>query len=1251
MEYKLTSSQANFFTKNATIDGSLWSQGVMELFPKVYSYKELNDAYNRLVEANDSLRVVIKEDDEGPVAVVEDFSYTEFSFFTAESDDDLMQKAQAFLNAPIDIHGRLVDCAVFQTPTNSGIMIRAHHIVVDGYSAFVMSEHVNKYIKEPDCISPENQSYKDYIEKETKHRLSKRFNSDKTFWKEAFRTLPDCTLFTVGKNPLDYSSEELNASISPDLFNKIKAICENNDISPASFFNAVYSIYINKRFDSSCFTLGVPVLNRTTQAELNTIGLYMHLVPLVVSIENCSFIDTAKKIEDSQLNLFRHQKFTQGDIKEMLDECGLASSQLFDVVCDYQEFSRNSDYEMRIPYSNSLSVPLEIHLQSFDKKQYNLKIRYRTAYFSQGDIQQILDSILTIAEFAANNPYEHTQAIPIYSQKLLKVALDFSKGDTFTLPINATIYSLFEENAKKTPNKVCIKADGKEITFGEFINIAEQLDCEIRKYTKGEKRVIGVICDRSVEMYAAIYGIIRGGNAYMPIAPDYPQDRIEYMLKNSNAPVAIAQSQYCSLAGESYIDITAFIENLPSNHILPYACEENDTAYVIYTSGSTGKPKGAKISHKSAINRILWMHDKYPLAEDGVILQKTPYTFDVSVWEIFWWGMLGGCLAVSKPNEHFLPAKILEETQKNKVTHLHFVPSVFDLFLTHLETHKEECEKFKTVERVFLSGEALSAALINRFYTLFDYDKVKLHNLYGPTECAVDVTYYDCAPNALDPVPIGKPIYNTAMYVVDKNTKLVPVGVKGELCIGGVNVGQGYLNNPELTAEKFIDNPFGDGKLYKTGDLAYWREDGEIIFCGRIDSQIKLNGQRIETGEIESVISSVDGVEAAAVLVGKANGVDTLVAYCCCPGTLKEDIKKTCIEKLPLYMVPQAFVFIDEMPLNTSGKLDRKKLMALNITVDDVKLEPPQNKTEEIICNLFCEILGIEKISRNSDFFNLGGTSLSMISALSKDVLNGISAPEFIENSTPEKLANILGAKESKHFKYLKALHKQPSSQKAFILFPYAGGGAESYAAFAKAFEKRTQEYSLYFVDFLRTSQECREAAAEIAELAKNNDVYFYSHCAGSAVALQILQYIEKNNMCKIEHYIAGGSLPLKKPLKNNIWNYVPDVILKKILSSAGADLKELEKEHISALLHNFRNDTDFMTNYYYTERNNTILCPVSLVISKTDIFTKHYKFAKELWSAYAANISNICFIDTSSHYFQSANSNELVDIIQNILK
>ena len=639
---------------------------------------------------------------------------------------------------------------------------------------------------------------------------------------------------------------------------------------------------------------------------------------------------------------------------------------------------------------------------SKEENCYTIKVSYAKEMYTEEEISSFLNGYISILQLSLDAEKKIKDITVLGDVEKEKLLNDFNNTDhEYDVPDSSTLYSLFEAQAEKNKEKVCLKADNKEITFGDFKAYAERIDSKIRSITKEEKSVIAVICERSFEMYGAVYGIIRGGNAYLPIDPNYPQERIDYILSNSNAKAVVTQDKFCHLAGNTpCINATEILNNKEIVEKTEVLATENDTAYVIYTSGSTGNPKGAKISHKSAVNRILWMDDFYPLDENDVILQKTPYTFDVSVWELFWWGIKGRTLCASKPDEHFLPAKILEETNNHKVTHLHFVPSVFDIFLTYLENNPDEQYKFNSVKYVFLSGEALTANSIKRFYNIYNYNKVSLHNLYGPTECAVDVSYYDCKPTDEDPVPIGKPIYNTQLYVVDKHLNPTPIGVTGELCIGGVNVGQGYLNNEELTKEKFINNPFGEGKIYKTGDLAYWREDGQIIYCGRNDFQVKINGQRIELGEIENALSSVDGVVQCAVIVKEQYICAFYTGECFDSKALRSILSS----RLPRYMLPHSLMHIDEMPMTVSGKLDRKALpeIDLNNISTDIEYVAPETAEEIVLTRVLADVLTVEDVSMLDNFFNIGGDSITAIYVVSEleDLGYEINVADIMQSET-----------------------------------------------------------------------------------------------------------------------------------------------------------------------------------------------------------------------------------------------------------
>ena len=1144
------------------------------------------------------------------------------------------------------------------------ILFHSHHIIIDGWCLPVLINDLQKYYGE--LIGGKTvEELTDEILKEVSSQTSyaeyanwiKKQDTDevKAYWKNL---LEDCEFSHIfGKEKKDNAKNEdiitFRTQLTNELSQQIEQFAKQNKVSSNSVFECAFSIALQKYsgsedivFDKVISGRGIPLKNIE-----NTVGPFINTVPVrIKNEENSTLADLLKEIQKQTINANTQGILSLGDVYKTsnIDAKSVDSLFVFEnyYTGDGSEIANGPLSPELVFFREQTEFNLTVTIMK-DNDGYAIRTSYAREMYTEREIQSFLNGYISILKYSLDATKLIKDISALTDEERETILNDFNNtAYTYDIEENTTLYSLFERASEENKDKVCIKVNEKEITYKEFKAYAERLDSKARSITKEEKSVIAVICERSFEMYGAVYGIIRGGNAYLPIDPNYPQDRIDYILENSNAKAVIAQEKFCHLVTSvPCINATEVLNSKEQPEKTECLANENDTAYVIYTSGSTGNPKGARISHKSAINRILWMHDFYPLEENDVILQKTPYTFDVSVWELFWWGITGRTLCASKPDEHFLPAKILEETEKHSVTHLHFVPSVFDLFLTYLENNPQEQGKFNTVKYVFLSGEALTANHINRFYNIYDYNKVSLHNLYGPTECAVDVSYYDCVPTDIDPVPIGKPIYNTQLHIVDKHLNPTPIGVVGELCIAGVNVGQGYLNNETLTNEKFIPNPFGTGKLYKTGDLAYWREDGNICYVGRMDGQIKLNGQRIELGEIEKVISEFASVESVAVMIKQNNGQDVLVAFCCGDESNTNEIIEYCESKLPQYMVPSKFAFIDKMPLNQSGKLDRKALKNIDVTFDSVAVkEEPVTDTEKMICELFQKTLNIDFVGRNENFFNLGGTSLDMISILSENAFKDISAAEFIANSTPEKLAEFFENREIEDFSTLYALRKVKKSTKALILIPYAGGDASAFARITKDFGTLAPDISLYYVDYLRSYDECRLAAEEIAKLSSSKDISIYSHCAGAAVALQLINILEKQGIV-ISNYIAGGFIPSEKPKKRNGWNYIPKVLIQKRLVGAGAPIDKLSVESKYSMIENFRKDTDFMAEYFYKSAQ-PINAKTSVIISKTDIFTQNYKDAEKLWRTLAKNFNKVHYIDTDSHYFQSDNSKEVARII-----
>src|SRR4028118_217948 len=507
-------------------------------------------------------------------------------------------------------------------------------------------------------------------------------------------------------------------------------------------------------------------------------------------------------------------------------------------------------------------------------------------------------------------------------------------------PESTCLHELFEEQARRSPEAIALEYGEDRLTYAELRQRSGVLARRLRYLGVGGDSLVGLCSERSIEMVVGLLGILRAGGAYVPLDPSYPKERLAYMLQSSGVSVLLIQSWLevglAALPDKVFrLDDPALFEELPEAD-LGSASSSMSLAYVIYTSGSTGRPKGAGVSHRSIVNRLCWMQSAYHLMAEDRVLQKTPFSFDVSVWELFWPLMTGARLVMAPPRAHQDPAQLSSLIRHHGITTLHFVPSMLQVFLEQ----KRWAETCQSVRQVFASGEALPFELKERF--LAGLPSTALHNLYGPTEAAVDVTYHVCEPGGQRRiVPIGRPIANTSILLLDAEGQPVPIGVPGELHIGGVNLARGYLGRPDLTADRFIPNAFSEpgGRVYRTGDLARFRPDGEVEFLGRLDDQVKIHGVRIELGEIEAALGQHPAVRESVVMA-RRDGSDTrLVAYLVTGGEDKTtgaavpDVEAAALrsflrERLPEAMIPSAFVILPSLPLNPSGKVDRKALPA-----------------------------------------------------------------------------------------------------------------------------------------------------------------------------------------------------------------------------------------------------------------------------------------------------------------------------------
>ena len=590
-------------------------------------------------------------------------------------------------------------------------------------------------------------------------------------------------------------------------------------------------------------------------------------------------------------------------------------------------------------------------------------------------------------------------------------------------PFETPLIRFIEEQVEKTPDLPALIFGNETLSYRQLNTKANQLANYLVSLGVSPDTMVGICIERSIEMVVGILGIVKAGGAYVPFDPEYPFERLSYMVNDSNISILLTQNHLTNKILKKDIKVLCLdtdwdkIENSsPDNPDV--SLKADNLIYMIYTSGSTGNPKGVPNIHRALVNRIFWMQDEYQLTSRDRVLQKTPFSFDVSVWEFFWPLMTGACLVVAKPGGHKDPEYLVDTIIKYNITTLHFVPSMLSLFLT-----AERISKITSIRQVFCSGEALPFELTKRFFSKLD---TKLHNLYGPTEAAVDVTYWECLKDSKkNIVPIGFPIANIQIHMLDKELKPVPDGEIGELHIGGVGLARGYWNRPELTAEKFIRDPFGQSdtdRLYKTGDLARYLPDGSIEYLGRVDFQVKIRGFRIELGEIEAVLMKHETVlEATVIDTDETLGEKKLLAYLVLDKRRQlsvNDLREFLLKELPEFMVPAAFIFLDQMPLSPNGKVDRKALPKGKLKrpdLDQMYIAPKSN-LEKKLCRIWSELLNLDRVGINDNFFDLGGNSLlGMMTVVLLEEQEKITLPivKLFQYSTVKTLAAFLESNQT----------------------------------------------------------------------------------------------------------------------------------------------------------------------------------------------------------------------------------------------
>lgn len=963
----------------SVICGSMLVKGKKDL-------SEIKTAVNEIYRLNDALRIRIVETDDEISQTVCDYSEQEIPVLCFENKAKLDSYAEKYAKIPLDFYGNLCEINIVTLPTQYGLLIKLHHIIGDAWTLSLLGTQFNKLINGE---MVEAFSYADYVESENTYIQSKRYEKDRAFFTEQLKKCDEVTYIN------EKQSDSLKASrktfvIDKSIANNIKTYAAKNNTSAFMLFTTALSTYINRtKMNTEKFYIGTAVLNRNGVKEQNTAGMFVNTAPMLIELDNNkSFAENLSSVEDTAFSIFRHQKFNYGDVLSTIRNEFNFTEKLYDVMISYQNATvTGADIETVWYHSGMQSENLQIHIDDRDNDGiYRIHYDYLIEKFSEHKIDKLHEHICNLLFDAMSDSSKKLYELNILSaDEKQKILYDFNDTAVDYL-MDKCIYQLFEEQVKLNSDKTAVIFKNTELTYSELGHLVQDYANKLVSCGVKANDIVAVHLERSYKLIVFQLAVLKIGAVFLPVDKRYPVDRIEYMCGDCDVKILISDELSKEKVDANILNINDFENIIADNKAKTVV--NHDVCYIIYTSGSTGNPKGCMLKGTGLVNFCKNNNTLETLSklDDCVFASVNSVSFDYFIAESLLPLTNGFSTAVLDDNESTIQEQFLDVVAKNNINVVMTTP-------TRLKIYFDECnyEVLKQLECICTSGEPLTPELLEMMYD--KSPNAQIYNPIGPSECSVwDIGGKLDRENGID-IHIGKPIANAQIYIVDKYMKPTPIGVTGELCIAGDGVGAGYLNRPELTAEKFIDNPFGEGKLYKTGDLAYWRDDGNIVYVGRNDFQVKIRGLRIELGEIENAISGIDGISQAVVVVRKnAEGRQLICAFYTGKEVEAKEIRNYIGKKLPKYMLPHICTHLDEMPLTSSGKVNRKALPEIDLEniENNTEYVVPETEMQKELCRLIENVLGASPVGIEDDFFDLGGDSLKAIEFVSKAHNEGI---------------------------------------------------------------------------------------------------------------------------------------------------------------------------------------------------------------------------------------------------------------------
>ena len=993
---------------------------------KIHAYLEIavvNRVWQKIIEKHPILRTTYTSHEGKPVQQVNQQENFQVEVIDASDwrEEQLVEKIYAIADHPFNLEkDSVLRVNLFtRSAAEHILLLTMHHIAGDMWSYdLLLSEFQALYPEEVEQVSQqqteaapdslnENKTYANFLQWQAAMLSGTRGEKLWQYWQQQLAgELPILHLLPDKPRPpvKTYQGASYIAKLDEQLTEKLRYLALASNTSLYQIMLTAFYVQLYRYTNQTDILIGSPMRGRTAKEFKEIVGYFSNLTVLRVSIqENATFTELLAQVGKIVRQAQKHQDYPFSWLADKLQPqrdtsrsplCQVSFAWQAQTWCEAKNNSlhlQKSVMQMEPYLLGQRGAHLDLSLMVREAQGVLEPCwQYNTDLFDTATIERMAKHFVRLLNSIVLNPQQPISQLPMlteFEQQQLLFEWNNTQAD---YPLDKCIHQLFEEQVERTPHAVAVVFEGQQLTYNELNCRANQLAHYLQSLGVKPDTLVGICVERSLEMIVGLLGILKASGAYVPLDPDYPIERIIFMLEDAAVKVLLTQQKLINKLPEHQAQlicldadwelISQFSQDNPITDV-----QATNLAYVIYTSGSTGQPKGVMLSHSNLSNHMFWMQETFPLTKTDRVLQKTPFSFDASVWEFYAPLLVGGQLLIAQPGGHTDSDYLLKTIAQQQVTTVQLVPSLLQMLLE--QGGIENCQLLK---RVFCGGEILPVALQEKLLSQLN---VNLCNLYGPTECCIDVTFWNCQREMYGQrIPIGRPISNTQIYILDSNLQSLPVGIPGELHIGGAGLARGYLNRPELTQEKFIPNPFSnypDSRLYKTGDLARYLPDGNIEYLGRIDNQVKIRGFRIELGEIETVLKQHSQVQSSVIIDQEdTSGNKRLVAYIVpqkettpTPNELRQFLK----EKLPDYMIPSAFVIMESLPLTPNGKIDRRALPETNLCGEiELNFVAPRNLEEEILAKIWSQVLRVELVGIYDNFFELGGDSILTIQIITR---------------------------------------------------------------------------------------------------------------------------------------------------------------------------------------------------------------------------------------------------------------------------